>query len=1135
MKKYDFASLIFCALLLFGNLFVSNPIQENSNVKPSNFHHTSPTNTPFTKNVTSNNFQFTSLTNPLFVEKHDSIDLTSSIKPKDKAFLPNNKKQANSTIILGSFLKHQNLKYGNSANVSSIVETFSSRLANEPNSIVTSKDLTSSIQFKDLDAESHSDGRDSYIIDFGFYQEYTISSLQTVFESSFGYLKLSETAYFGLKVSIPINITFTYDPSVKPGELANVSAVMYEVEGGAAISIPFGFTLQGDFSINTIVSSHSETFLLYDYSDEYVIASFPLKFDPHTIFTKSISLNPAISLIPYVGKLTDSLFDFMLHLSPAINISINTDVVDSEENYITSLAFDSYEPQTFSVNTSQFSFAESILRFEPHRVQMDFFLSLIWEMTVGLTDELSFVKNLLGINDFTFELFTFPQLKLPIGLTTHRGSGNIFPVTTINIDEILTIKGSFDYFGDEVFEISGDLNDSINFDKIDIFINGAFHKTFHGNEYSFKDALAPYVGPIEIKAVVYDFEGNIILKKVETITPTDNPDSNVYVESRNIRLNVWQIIVHTSNPVKSIKIFLSGEGLDNIPNKKSRIINTQVYAPGAVIVNVEVCDLLLLCQIESTSIPSESQSPDMKLKITKKSSYEYEIFSERVEGKSFVHSVDYYINNQFIESLTKPPFLYKLDTRDYSGLTEISFRAEGFGKHGMNVSKLFTLATKSSLPEFNYTFSQLLLDAYELTITQTKGSSPLSRVQVLISDQFINEFNPNKGSYILNTKGFRGTDSLLVEVIVFDEAGQSASKTNEISFAQTRPDFDLKVARIQSNYTLNAEPKSKSLVSKIKFYVNGKLVKIDDVFPFSHQIGINDYQDSEYLKFKAVAFSKLGDYVVVEESRDIMKPTIEITEINSELLSSSNSETKISTLVTVTDNGQISSVEAYLNKIYQKTYRIFPVNHDFIVFGEGSYVLKFVTFDAEGNFQTIETRYIVDYSNPRIELDINVDKNSVDILARAFDNFEIDHVKFYDDKTYKWRDSFKPYKYSFIALEGSYIIKVKAYDSAGNFVEISEMLVVDYTPPVVRDIEIHHFTTWFGLGSQKLNIKAIVTDNVAVDKVEFYKNGIYIGTDNEGPYEYETSADDSGSYKITIIVYDLNGNSTDEMQSYYVP
>ena len=83
----------------------------------------------------------------------------------------------------------------------------------------------------------------------------------------------------------------------------------------------------------------------------------------------------------------------------------------------------------------------------------------------------------------------------------------------------------------------------------------------------------------------------------------------------------------------------------------------------------------------------------------------------------------------------------------------------------------------------------------------------------------------------------------------------------------------------------------------------------------------------------------------------------------------------------------------------------------------------------------------------------------------------------------------------------------------------------DTTPPTVM-------VTFSSVGSvsELVTITCISTDNVGVEKVELWVNGVSTGvTDDTEPYslDWNTTTYEDGSYVITVRSYDTSGNTID--------
>jgi hypothetical protein len=60
-----------------------------------------------------------------------------------------------------------------------------------------------------------------------------------------------------------------------------------------------------------------------------------------------------------------------------------------------------------------------------------------------------------------------------------------------------------------------------------------------------------------------------------------------------------------------------------------------------------------------------------------------------------------------------------------------------------------------------------------------------------------------------------------------------------------------------------------------------------------------------------------------------------------------------------------------------------------------------------------------------------------------------------------------------------------------------------------------------------LSLTATASDNIGVNRVEFYVNGVLVSTATSAPYAYnwDSSAVSGGSYSLTAKAFDAAGNS----------
>jgi len=192
-------------------------------------------------------------------------------------------------------------------------------------------------------------------------------------------------------------------------------------------------------------------------------------------------------------------------------------------------------------------------------------------------------------------------------------------------------------------------------------------------------------------------------------------------------------------------------------------------------------------------------------------------------------------------------------------------------------------------------------------------------------------------------------------------------------------------------------------------------------------------------------------------------------------------------------------------------------------------VTAYNTTGLESSYSNIVTALetvapIVSISNPGNNAKVS---NTVEVRASATDNVSVTRVEFYVNGILMTTDTAEPYQYSWNSLTvtpGSYGITAKAYDAAGNagLTNIAVIVVNDVTPPVIS-----YATPLTGSSvSGMVTVSCNVSDDVGVDKVEYYVDSNMVAAGNAAPYNYQwdTRSTSNGTYSLSAKAYDAAGN-----------
>jgi len=87
-------------------------------------------------------------------------------------------------------------------------------------------------------------------------------------------------------------------------------------------------------------------------------------------------------------------------------------------------------------------------------------------------------------------------------------------------------------------------------------------------------------------------------------------------------------------------------------------------------------------------------------------------------------------------------------------------------------------------------------------------------------------------------------------------------------------------------------------------------------------------------------------------------------------------------------------------------------------------------------------------------------------------------------------------------------------------------VIVDNTPPTIslsagEAGKIYRFPQ-----DSSVTLSANVIDDYQVQRVEFYRDGEFLGTDTDNPYEYTYTLPGTGTYNFTAVAFDAVGNQS---------
>jgi hypothetical protein len=239
---------------------------------------------------------------------------------------------------------------------------------------------------------------------------------------------------------------------------------------------------------------------------------------------------------------------------------------------------------------------------------------------------------------------------------------------------------------------------------------------------------------------------------------------------------------------------------------------------------------------------------------------------------------------------------------------------------------------------------------------------------------------------------------------------------------------------------------------------------------------------------------------------------------------------------TASDNLGVARVELYADGtlIGTDTSAPYEVSWDSTAVADGAHTFAASAYDHAGNGRSASLNVVVTTDNTPPEAALTSPaqgtllRGSVVLEATASDSKAVAKVEFYRGTTLLGTDTTSPYSLSWNTVgetDGSHVLTVKAHDSAGNVRTSGGVgVTVDNTAP----------TTAVSTPAQNalvrgtVPVSATASDNLGVERVEFYAGTTLLGTATTAPYavSWDSTSGANGAVTLTTRAYDAAGNVT---------
>lgn len=109
-------------------------------------------------------------------------------------------------------------------------------------------------------------------------------------------------------------------------------------------------------------------------------------------------------------------------------------------------------------------------------------------------------------------------------------------------------------------------------------------------------------------------------------------------------------------------------------------------------------------------------------------------------------------------------------------------------------------------------------------------------------------------------------------------------------------------------------------------------------------------------------------------------------------------------------------------------------------------------------------------------------------------------------------------------FSGIYTLRLSVTFADGSVETDSRLLTFDNTPPAVKLRTADGASEIRYPAQGRVSLLADVSDNLTIERVEFYRDGALLGEDRDWPYGYEYEVESAGEIVFTAMAYDQVGN-----------
>jgi len=712
-----------------------------------------------------------------------------------------------------------------------------------------------------------------------------------------------------------------------------------------------------------------------------------------------------------------------------------------------------------------------------------------------------------------------------------------------------------------------ELNDPVA--RVEFYANGALIGTDTTSPYSFSWAAVP-AGTYTLTAKAVDGQGAETVSAARTVVVSDtNPPPTValtapaanttYKLPATITLSATASAGEVNDSLAKVEFFANGTLIGTDTTSPYSI----TWSPGAAgsysltakatdAAGQEATSAARSVTVAANAPPTAAISaPAANAKYAAPASFTFSATATAPEANDTVARVEFYANGNLLGTDTTSPYSIAV-TGLAAGTYSLTVKAiDADGAETTSAPRTITVGANTP-PTVSLTTptAGTYKTPANLTVTATAAAGEvndtITKVEFFANGALIGTdttspysiaWTPAAGTYSLTAKA---TDNLGGETTSAPRAFTIAANAPPTGAIST-PAANAKYAA-PASFTFSATaaaPELNDAVARVEFYANGNLLGTDTTSPYS--INVADLAAGSYvLTVKAIdgegaeTTSAARTITVAANSA----PTVSLTTPTAGTYKTPANLTVTATAAAGEVNDSITKVEFFANGVLIGTDTTSPYSVAWSP-AAGTYSVTAKATDNLGGETTSAPRAFTIAANAPPTAAISTPAANAKYAAPASFTFSataaapelndaVARVEFYANGNLLGTDTTSPYSITVTDLAaGTYVLTVKAIDGEG-----AETISAARTITVAANSAPTVSLTTPTAGTYKTPANLTVTATAAagevndsITKVEFFANGVLIGTDTTSPYSVAWSPA-AGTYSVTAKATDNLGGET---------